>query len=106
MTWKPAEKAVARRAFDGALQREFESVIRKAKGLAAAIQQPSDLWDLERYLQTQRAQIDRIFDYRYSVLPNVLADLIRTGRLHENELQGLSDDKLAIIRQLAQGKNR
>jgi hypothetical protein len=34
-------------AFDRALQKEFELVIREAKRRAAEIQQPSDLWNLE-----------------------------------------------------------
>lgn len=101
LNWSPAEKAIARRAFDAALKRNFESVIQKTKKLAETIRQPSDVWDLERYLGKQRTQIDQTFDYRYSVLPNVFADLIRSGQLRESELQGLSDDKLELIRRLA-----
>ena len=101
LNWSPAEKATARRAFDLALQREFEFVIQKTKNLAQEIRQPSDLWNFERYLGEQRAHIDRTYDYRYSVLPNVFAELIKAGRLDENELRGLSADKLGLIRELA-----
>lgn len=51
MRWSPSEEAVARQAFDRALHRELESVIREAQRLAAEIQQPSDLWELEDYLR-------------------------------------------------------
>jgi hypothetical protein len=101
MKWSPAEKSIARQAFDRALQREFESVIRETKRRSAEIQQPDDLWDLERYLREQRTAIDRQYDYRYSVLPFVFADLIRAGRLTEDELRGIGENKLAEIRYLA-----
>jgi len=97
----PAEKKIARQAFERALQREFEAVIRETKRLAEAIQQPGDLWELEDYLRQRRKEIDSRFDYRHSVLLFVFADLIRTGRLREEELQGLHDEKLTIIRDLA-----
>ena len=101
MNWSPSEKRLARQAFDRALQREFEAVIRETKRLAAEIQQPEELWELERYLGDRRKEIDSRFDYRYSVLPFVFADLIRTGRLQEEELHGLSEEKLEHIRDLA-----
>ena len=101
MKWSPSEKNVARQAFDQALQREFEAVIRETKRLAAGIQQPSELWELEHYLRERRKEIDSRYDYRYSVLPFVFADLIRTGRLTEEELDGVSEEKLAHIHYLA-----
>jgi hypothetical protein len=101
LTWSPAEKAIARKAFDLALQREFESLISKAKEMATKIEQPSDLWDLERYLTQRRQEIDRQYDYRYSVLPEVFGILIRKGRLREEDLRGLRDDKLDYIQAYA-----
>ena len=68
MKWSPAEKAVARRAFDLALRRELEAVVREAKDRAAKIQEASELWELERWLTQRRQEIDRKYDYRYSVL--------------------------------------
>jgi hypothetical protein len=102
LKWSPAEKVVARKAFDLALQRELEAVIIEAKKRAEKIRQPSDLWDLEQYLTKSRAQVDRQFDYRYSVLIFVFGDLVRRGRLSEQELLGLSEDKLASIRRYAE----
>jgi Photoprotection regulator fluorescence recovery protein len=74
----------------------------EAKKRAEKIKQPSDLWELEHYLTQRRTQIDREFDYRYSVLIFVLANLIRQGRLSEQELLGLSADKLDSIRRYAE----
>ncbi len=101
LKWSASEKAVARKAFEAALLREFKAVIAETKRLAAKIEQPEDLWELQRYLAAKRKEIDETFDYRYSVLPLVLAVLIRRGRLDEQELHGLSEDKLAGIRRVA-----
>jgi len=100
--WSSAEKAIARKAFDRALHQDLDAIIRQAKKMAGKIEQPSDLWDLERYLTERRKEIDRQYDYRYSVLLNVFADLIQKGRLREQDLQGLAEEKLRHIRQMAQ----
>ena len=57
--------------------------------------------NLERYLTQSRKKIDRIYDYRYSVLTEVFGRLIREGRLSEKEVQGLGRDKLESIRSCA-----
>jgi len=98
LPWSGAEKAIARKAFNLALQREFEAVIEQARNMTAKIEQPADLWKLESYLTQSRRAIDREYDYRYSVLPEVFGNLIRKGRLSEEDLRGLRDDKLKRIR--------
>jgi len=102
LKWSSAEKVIARKAFEYALQQDLGAIIRQAKKMAGSIEQPSDLWDLERYLTERRKEIDRQYDYRYSVLLNVFADLIQKGRLREQDLQGLSEEKLRHIRHMAQ----
>ncbi len=94
-------RAIARKAFDRALGRELEAVILETKSKAAKIQEPSGLWKLERYLTQRRQEIDRKYDYRYSVLPLVLANLLTGGRVSENELHGLGEDKLDYIHRAA-----
>ncbi len=98
LKWSPAEKAAARKAFDLALRRELEAVVAETKVKAARIQEPSDLWELERYLTGCRKQIDAQYDFRYSVLPFVFGKLLREGRLSEEELRGLAADKIEFIR--------
>jgi hypothetical protein len=100
LNWSSAEKAIARKAFNRALQQELQSVIEKTKKLSAKITEPDDLWKLESYLSHRREEIDRDYDYRYSVLPMVFGRLIREGRLTEQDLQGLGEDKLFYIRQI------
>lgn len=99
--WSPAEKKVARQAFDKALDGELQAVIRDTQTRAARISEPRQLWELEEYLQNQRKDIDSRYDYRYSVLPFVFADLIAQGRIEAHDLRGLHAKKIAVIRELA-----
>jgi steroid 5-alpha reductase family enzyme len=101
LTWSPAEKAIARKAFDAALSRELHEVIQEAKQMASQITQSSDLWDLEHYLTQRRKEIDRKYDYRYSQLTHVFGKLLQERRLGEEELRGLREDKLKSIRSYA-----
>lgn len=100
LTWSPAEKAIARNAFDKALQREFAEVIRKTKQMAASIEEPSQLWELERYLASRGKHIDEQIDNRYSRLPMLFGVLIREHRLSEEDLRGLGEEKLEAIRKV------
>ncbi|MGH9481309.1 MAG: hypothetical protein ACRD1L_04370 [Terriglobales bacterium] len=99
--WSPAEKTTAHRAFDRAISRELDAIMREARERASRIAETSDLWELERWLSERRRQMDRTFDFRYSVLPLVFATLLRDGRLSEDELSGLAEEKLEAIRSWA-----
>src|SRR5260370_12198377 len=99
--WSRSEKVIARKAFDAALGRELHEVIQQAKKMAIQIQQSSDLWDLEHYLTERRKEIEGTYDYRYSRLTHVFGRLLHEGRLREEELRGLREDKLKPIRSFA-----
>jgi hypothetical protein len=101
-TWSKSEKAIARMAFDAALKRELQDVMHKTKQTANQIKEPADIWELEDYLTERRKEIDRKYDYRYSQLTHVFGRLLYEGRVREEELRGLSDDKLKSIRSLAE----
>ena len=101
LKWSQSEKIVARRAFDQALNMELQQLIRKAKEMAAAVEQASELWELESWLTQRRLEIGRKYDYRYSVLPLVFATLVKQGRVSENDLRGLDLEKIELIRGVA-----
>ena len=101
LKWSREEKFVARRVFDDALDRELQELIRKTKELANKIEEPSQLWDLEYYLQQRGKEISQKYDYRYSKLPMIFGLLIREGKLKEQDLNGIGEDKLAHIRKWA-----
>ena len=91
MTWSRSEKKVARRAFDAALKRELQEVMKEAKQMASQINEPADLWDLEQYLIQRRREIDRKYDYPYSHLTGVFGKLLHERRITEEELCGLGN---------------
>jgi Photoprotection regulator fluorescence recovery protein len=101
-TWSRSEKAIARSAFEAALGRELHEVIQETKRMASQIRQSSELWDLEHYLTECRKRIDRKYDYRYSRLRDVFGRLLYEGRVSEDELSGLREDKLKSIRSFAE----
>jgi hypothetical protein len=97
-TWSKSEKAIARTAFDAALKRELRDVMHKIKQMANQIKEPADVWELEHYLTERREEINRKYDYRYSQLRHVFGRLLYEGRISEEELRGLQEDKLKSIR--------
>jgi Photoprotection regulator fluorescence recovery protein len=101
LKWSPAEKSVARKVFDEALQRELADVMHEAKRRALGIAAPSELWELEEYLRESRKKINDKYDYRYSNLLDVFGWLLREERISIDELRGLDDEKVAYIRMLA-----
>ena len=66
--------------------------------MAERIKEPDDLWELESHLSRRRREIDRKYEYKYSTLLLILADLVREGRVNLDELDGLAEGKLRIIR--------
>ena len=76
--------------------------MQQAKQRASQVKEPSDLWDLEGYLTQRRKEINRKYDDRYSQLTDVFGRLLHEGRLTEEELRGLREDKLKSIRSFAQ----
>jgi hypothetical protein len=85
-------------AFDAALNRELQEVMQEAKRMANEIKEPADAWDLEHYLTERRREINRKYHYRYSQLTHVFGRLLYEGRVSEEELGGLREDKLKPIR--------
>ncbi len=99
--WSDAEKAIARRVFEHALHEELHELIREAQARADKVTEPDQLWALESFLAKRRREIDSKYEYTYSKLVFVFANLIRELRIHEQDLKGLTEDKLRLIRDLA-----
>ena len=97
-TWSRSEKAVARRAYDQAYDRELAALVNEVRRLAKQITEPGHIWALHDFLTQKRKEIDSKYDYRYSQLVFVFARLIRDGWLSEEELEGLGEEKRARIR--------
>ena len=100
-TWTEAEKKIARRVFNAALQRELVQVMAEFKRRAAGASDPDDIWSVQEYLAETRRQIDTKYDFRYSQLLIVFGRLLRENRIEEGDLTGLSDEKLRYVRSVA-----
>ena len=98
--WTQAEKEVARAAFDKAYEREITALIRKVREQASEIGELEHVWNLHDFLSTKRHDVDGKYDYRYSVLLFVFAQLVKEGWLELDELQGLTTEKLSKIKAL------
>ena len=98
LQWSDAEKKIARRVFEKALQQELDEVIDKVKKMARDIKEPSDDWKMEEYLTRRRKAIDADYDYRYSQLPLLFGKLASQGRIRVEDLQGLNEEKLLWVR--------
>jgi hypothetical protein len=94
MEWSKPEKEIARRAYRAAYERECIAIAENVRKMAAAIKEPSDMWRIHDYLTEKRKETDEKYDYRYSVLLWVFGRLISEGWIREEDLAGLSEDKL------------
>src|SRR6476660_5560747 len=99
--WSRSEKTVARAAFDAALKRGLQEVMQEAKQMANQMNEPAELWDLEHHLTQRSTEIDRKYEYKYSQLTHVFGRLLHEQRLREEDLLGLQEDKLKLIRSFA-----
>jgi hypothetical protein len=110
LKWSPAEKKIARRAYEAALESALAGTMAAFKARAAAAATPGEMWAVGDFLSRRRRDINETFDYRYSQLPWVFARLIGDGLLDEAQLAGLSEEKLEMIRAtlsfLAKGTER
>ena len=77
-------------------------MMRETKQMASQINEPDDLWGLERYLTERRKAIDRKYDTRGSRLKDALGRLLYENRLGEEDLCGLREEKMKAIRSFAQ----
>lgn len=99
--WFPSEKKAARQAFDVAYERECLAISTKVKKMMAEDSDPNHIWRVHDYLSKQRRNVDRKYDFRYSVLIEVFAQLLNEGWLPEDDLSGLNADKVQRIKALA-----
>ena len=100
LSWSPAEKKIAREAYEATLAAAIAKLLAEFKRRANAAACSEDLWAVEDYLRDQRKDISQMLDYRYSRLPLVLAWAIREEYIDQERLVGLSEDKLKIIHRL------
>lgn len=106
VSWSPAEKKIARRAYEAARMAALDATVAEFKARATSVSMPDEMWAMEDFLRRRRRELDEMLDYRYSMLPYVFAQLIRAGHLELSALDGLAEDKLADLRNLLSDRRR
>lgn len=99
--WTKSEKQTARRIFDKALDAHCAAITAEVKRMIANLTHPSEIWRIHDYLSEHRRDVDRTYDYRYSMLPMVFARLLSEGRLREADLADFDQKKIDSIKDLA-----
>ena len=102
--WTKSEKKIAKRAFDLARDRAYEELIDMIN--SKDINSPNQIWELRDFLNKKAKEFDNKFDYRYSLLLLLFMQYINEGLLKIEELEGLSDDKIDLIRDITENNNK
>jgi len=100
--WSKKEKAIAKRAFENAYEKECKDLIEKIQKRASEAKGPPDIWRLRDFLTKRIKEIENKYDYRYSMLILVFARLMQEGWITVDEIEGLSEDKISKICHLAE----
>jgi hypothetical protein len=96
-SWSPAEKRIARAAYDKLVEAALAKTIAEFKAKVAAISSASQMWEMHDYLRDESRYLGEMLLYRYSTVPMTFAWAIREGYLEKAALSGLSADKLDKI---------
>ena len=100
--WTKSQKVQARRLFDLALSREYDMLISTINSME--IKTPDDVWELYEMLRKKRKEINSKYDYRYSQLILVFAQLVRGGYLSIEELEVIGEEKQKRIENIVSFK--
>jgi hypothetical protein len=68
LKWSGKEKKVAREAFDKAYKREMQHIQREVSKRVKSFRENAEVWKLHDYLSEVRREVNRKYDYRYSML--------------------------------------
>jgi hypothetical protein len=97
LKWSAKEKKVAREAFHKAYKKEMRQIQEEVSEKVKGFTEENNVWELHDFLSQKRKEVDEKYDYRYSVLIHVFARLMREGFITEEDLKGLSEDKVLKI---------
>lgn len=96
--WTKAEKKIAKKVFDLAKRRAYQDLIDTIN--SKVVNSQNQIWELRDLLNKKAKEFDDKFDYRYSQLLILFMRYVNEGLLSLEELEGLSEDKISIIREI------
>ena len=98
MKWNTEEKKQARALYELAKQRDYEKLMANVKKRVP--KKPEDVWQLQKYLNEQAKEFDRVYQFRYGYILETFVYLVRKGILKKEELQPLGEEKSCYINDL------
>ena len=100
-TWSKTEKKIARKIFDAAYEKEISQIAQEVSARIQEYKSSKDLWELHDFITNKRKETDYKYDYRYSVLIFVFANLLKDGYISKSDLIGLKEGKIQLIEERA-----
>ena len=88
------EKA-ARELYELAKQRDYERLMSDIKKRVPT--NPEDVWKLQKFLNEQAKEFDRVYKFRYGYILETFVYLVRKGILAKEDLQPLGEEKFLYI---------
>lgn len=95
MKWNTKEKKTARELYELAKQRDYDRLMRDIKKRAPKT--PEDVWGLQKFLNEQAKEFDRIYQFRYGYILETFVYLVRKGILNKEEVRPLGEEKFLYI---------
>lgn len=99
--WTSEEEAVARCAFELGKQRSISSLIDTLKDQSLKLDTPESIWSLHDFLSTERYQYEGRVEFDFSNILFTLADMIKSGLISFEDLNGLGQLKLSKIKAMS-----
>ncbi|WP_239287954.1 hypothetical protein [Candidatus Nitrotoga sp. 1052] len=95
----PCEKKAAHVAFEAALSRERAAIRRDIEAMLRDPDDQAEIWAIRDFLNGKARELDQKYDFRYSVLIGVFAQLMAEGWLTLEDLAGMDLAKRELIRE-------
>ena len=95
MNWSTKEKKVARELYELARQRDYDHLIKKIANKLP--KQPEDVWELQKFLNEQAKEFDKLYQFRYSYLLETFVYFAKKELLSLEELRSLGEEKFNYI---------
>jgi hypothetical protein len=101
ISWSASERKIARKLFESSVRKEYDEVISTFKEKANKVEEPTDLWEIKKFLDETSERIKVKYDFRYSQLLFVFGLLYKEGRITKEELNELTEEKQNEIKRIA-----
>lgn len=98
LRWSSGEKKAARRLLDRAREREYRELMDEINALR--VESPEDIWELRERLNEKAREMNERYNYHYSRLIYVFAQLVHLGYLRPEEIEELGEAKAKKIKVL------